>query len=151
MDNRPPELHGLLELVLEVGNLEQSLEFYRDYLGLAEVQRWPEPRPAVWLDMGENEVLGLWPERTGGSGVGLHGSRGGAHIHFALHADPGSLERWIEILQSHGLTVHGPKSFGSDKQSIFVRDPDGNLVELAEWRTDASGRDVTKFRRSPTP
>src|SRR5947207_2776031 len=68
--------NGLLELVLEVASLDHSVNFYRDLLQLPEVERWPEPRSGVWLSIGRNAVLGLWPATSGGPGVGIAGSRG---------------------------------------------------------------------------
>jgi len=145
MSGSKPGLHGLFELVLEVTDLEGSVTFYRDRLGMAVVERWPEPRPGVWMAMGENEVLGLWPRASGGPGVGLYGSRGGSHVHFALFVEPGTFEQWLTALQADGVPVHGPNDFGaSGNRSLYVDDPDGNVVELAEWSVDWSGRPVTK-------
>ena len=136
MTDEPLLTCGLLEMVLEVADLERSASFYRDALGLEEVERWGEPRPGVWLKIGENEALGLWPARSGGPGVGIHGGRGGAHVHFALHVEPGSLDAWMARLQGAGLEVEGPISFCPVNRSIYVDDPDGNVVELAEWAQD---------------
>jgi len=133
---------GLLELVLEVANLERSVHFYRDSLGMEEVVRWGVPRPGVWLKMGENQALGLWPPESGGPGVGLHGGRGGAHVHFAVHVEPGSLDTWLAKLLAAGLEVEGPIAFGPRNRSIYLDDPDGNVVELAEWASDWGGSPV---------
>jgi len=133
---------GMLEVVLEVADLETSVSFYRDQLGMAEVERWDEPRPAVWVAMGPHQVLGLWPARSGGPGVGLHESRGGAHVHFALYVQPATLDRWQRQLTERGIEVKGPVSFGSANRSLYVTDPDGNVVELAEWSQDWAGQPV---------
>jgi len=101
----------LLELVVEVNDLEQSLAFYRGVLQLAEVEHCPPPRVATWLSIGRNTVLGLWPRASGGEGVAIAGSRGGSHVHFAIYVEPGSLPTWQERLGVAGLNVVGPVDF----------------------------------------
>lgn len=137
-------VHGLLELVLEVADLDRSVAFYRDLLGLAEVERWPAPRLGVWLSLGPNEVLGLWPIESGGEKVSIAGSRGGSHVHFAVYVSAGSLDDWRRRLNEASVEVVGPIDFAPGNQSLFVRDPDGNVVELGDWATDWAGEDITK-------
>ncbi len=137
-------MRGLLELVLEVNDLEQSLAFYRDLLQLPVVDHWPEPRLASWLAIGRNAVLGLWPRASGGVGVAIAGSRGGSHVHFAIYAEPESLLTWQQRLHEVGLIVEGPVNFGHGNQSLFVPDPDGNVVELADWSVDWAGEVVAR-------
>jgi catechol 2,3-dioxygenase-like lactoylglutathione lyase family enzyme len=134
---------GMLELVLEVADLDRAVAFYRDYLGMKEVERWGEPRPGVWLAMGIHQALGLWPATSGGPGVGLYDSRGGVHVHFALHVKLGTLDSWIAQLRAAGVEVRGPVDFQPGNRSIYVVDPDGNVVELAEWAHDWQGVSVS--------
>ncbi len=137
-------MNGLLELVLEVSDLDRSVAFYREVLGLVDVEQWSEPRPGVWLSIGRNAVLGLWPPRSGGPGVGIAGSRGGAHVHFAIYVAPGSLPSWKGRLEDAGYQVEGPVTFGHGNQSLFVDDPDGNVVELGDWTVDWAGDEVPR-------
>jgi catechol 2,3-dioxygenase-like lactoylglutathione lyase family enzyme len=133
---------GLLELVLEVRDLDRSVVFYRDLLGMREVVRWGAERPAVWLELGDHQVLGLWPVSSGGPGVAIHASRGGAHVHFAVFVSPGALGAWKDRLDAAELEVKGPVDFQQGR-SLFVDDPDGNVVELADWARDWEGEPVT--------
>jgi catechol 2,3-dioxygenase len=133
---------GLLELVLEVRDLDRSAGFYRDLLGMREVVRWRAKRPAVWLELGRHQVLGLWPPSSGGPGVAIHSSRGAAHVHFAVFVDRGSLGAWKQRLEAAGLAVEGPVEFDQGT-SLFVDDPDGNVVELADWSRDWEGEPVS--------
>lgn len=133
---------GMLEFVLEVADLERSVTFYRDKLGMKEVERWHDPRPGVWVAMGTNQVLGLWPAKSGGPGVGLYDSRGGAHVHFALYVAPGTLDAWMTKLRTAGVEIKGPVDFAPGNRSIYVDDPDGNVVELAQWAHDWEGQAV---------
>jgi catechol 2,3-dioxygenase-like lactoylglutathione lyase family enzyme len=136
-------MNGLLELVLEVGDLDRAVTFYRDVLDLDEVERWPEPRAGVWLSLGRNAVLGLWPPSSGGRGVGIAGSRGGAHVHFAIYVERGTLPEWKSRLETAGHAVEGPVTFSHGNASLFVSDPDGNVVELGDWTVDWAGRPVS--------
>lgn len=143
-------MRGLLELVLEVDDLERSIAFYRDVLGMAEVQVWPPPRRAAWLDMGSQAVLGLWPRSSGGEGVAIAGARGGAHVHFAMYVDPGALPEWRRRLDEAGVRIEESAEFGPGNKSVFVKDPDGNVVELADWSLDWAGQPVVLVdRRAP--
>lgn len=137
------KLRGLLELVLEVQDVDRSLAFYRDVLGLELVERWPDERPGAWVRLGANEVLGLWEPRSGGPGVGLHGGRGGSHVHYAVYVEEGSLPAWTERLSQAGFKVEGPIRFRHGS-SIFVTDPDGHVLELGDWPRDWEGRPVQK-------
>ena len=131
-----------MELVLEVRDLEEAVGFYRDLLGMKEVVRWGAKRPAVWLELGPHQVLGLWPPTSGGPEVAIHSSRGGSHVHFAVFVSEGSLGDWHQRLQAAGLAVEGPVEFDQGR-SLFVDDPDGNVVELADWSRDWAGEPVS--------
>ncbi len=135
-------MNGLLELVLEVADLDASLAFYRDLLQLEVVERWPPPRAAAWVAIGRNAVLGLWAPSSGGAGVAIAGSRGGSHVHFAIYVEQGSLPDWQRRLEDAGVTVEGPVNFSDSNRSLFVSDPDQNVVELADWKIDWSGSPV---------
>jgi catechol 2,3-dioxygenase-like lactoylglutathione lyase family enzyme len=136
-------MNGLLELVLEVNDLDRSVAFYRDVLKLDEVERWHQPRAGVWLSLGRNGVLGLWPPESGGPGIGIAGSRGGAHVHFAIYVDRGTLPEWKSRLEAAGHAVEGPVTFGHGNASLFVTDPDGNVVELGDWTVDWADQPVS--------
>jgi catechol 2,3-dioxygenase-like lactoylglutathione lyase family enzyme len=144
-------MRGLLELVLEVSNLETAVAFYRDVLRLPEVDRWPPPRTAAWLSIGRNEVLGLWPSNSGGKGIGLADSRGGSHVHFAIYVEVGSLAKWQQLIEEAGAQVDGPIEFAHGNRSLFVADPDGNVVELADWGVDWAGKTVLKGSTDESP
>jgi catechol 2,3-dioxygenase-like lactoylglutathione lyase family enzyme len=121
---------GVSELVLEVTDLEASESFYADVLGLPVVDRWPD-RDAVWLMAGERTRIGLWKPQ-----VGLHGSRGGLHVHFALHIGEEDYEAAVERLRSLGQEVK-ETAFEGAGRAAYVNDPDDNLVEL--WTWDVAG------------
>ncbi|HEY1358347.1 MAG TPA: VOC family protein [Thermoleophilaceae bacterium] len=121
---------GVNELVLEVDDLEASERFYSEVLGLPVVDRWPQ-REAVWVMAGERTRIGLWRPQ-----VGLFGSRGGRHVHFAMHIAEGDYEAAVERLRSLGQHVEETVFEGAGR-SAYVNDPDDNVVEL--WTWDVAG------------
>jgi len=115
--------------VLEVSELERSERFYVDKLGLPVVERWPH-RNAVWVLAGAGTRIGLWEPQ-----VGLEGSRGGSHVHFAMHVEERDFDALVEKLRAGGLDVpvHEFGGLGGVERksyAAYVTDPDGHLVEF---------------------
>jgi catechol 2,3-dioxygenase-like lactoylglutathione lyase family enzyme len=120
---------GVSELVLEVTELERAERFYADVLGLPVVERWPH-RNAIWVLAGGGTRIGLWEPQ-----VGLEGSRGGAHVHFALHLEEDDFEPLVARLRRTGLPVPvhefgGMGSVEKKTRAAYVTDPDGHLIEF---------------------
>jgi catechol 2,3-dioxygenase-like lactoylglutathione lyase family enzyme len=128
-----PATTGLFELVLEVADLAASERFYREVIGLPVAERWGDERPAVWLAIGREGFLGLWPPETGGD-LAIHGGRGGRHVHFALRVPIGTLDGMRSRLESLGYETE-EWDFGRGNRAIYLDDPDGNVLELTERTT----------------
>jgi catechol-2,3-dioxygenase len=131
-------------MTLEVADLSASEHFYLDVIGLPVVERWTDERPAVWLALGREGFLGLWPPETGGA-VAIHGGRGGLHVHFALRVPMGTLDCVEARLESLDYPVES-WDFGNGNRAIYLDDPDGNVIELTEratlWDGGAATEDV---------
>ncbi len=131
MQRRPFSILELDHVVLRVTDLEVSLQFYRDVLGCVLERTLPE--------------LGLYQLRAGRHLIDLVvvGSRlGGVHPpavkrpnqdHFCLlidRFDPEILCAYLdehrigygEVADRYGAMGQGP--------SLYIRDPDGNTVEI---------------------
>ena len=121
---------GVNELVLEVVDLEASERFYADVLGFPVVDRWPS-REAVWVMAGDRTRIGLWRPQ-----VGLFGGRGGRHVHFAMHIADSDFDAAVERLEGKGMNLN-QTAFEGAGRSVYVDDPDGNVVEL--WTWDVAG------------
>ena len=134
---------GLFEMVLEVADLDRAERFYRDVLGLTVVERWGDDRPAVWLALGRESFLGLWPRETGGAKA-IHHGRGGAHVHFAIRVPLGTLDATQARLEALGIPVEAGWDFGRGNRAIYLDDPDGNVVELTERTTLWDGSPATE-------
>jgi len=140
---------GLHEMVLEVADLDASTRFYEDVIGLDIVQRWSEPRPAVWFDMGDTAALGLW---TAQAAVGaIANGRGGAHVHFALRIRQGSIDAVQKRLEGLGYEVLRIE-FDDGNRSLYLDDPDGNCLELMDAVVDWANQPVQRRHRArPRP
>ena len=58
-----------------------------------------------------------------------HGGRGQLHLAFAIAA--GDLEAWEQWLAARGVTLESKVRWGRGGTSLYFRDPDQHLVELA--------------------
>lgn len=121
---------GVSELVLEVLDLDRSLRFYSEVLGLPVVARWEDSERA-WLMAGERTRIGLWRPQ-----VGLADGRGGVHVHYAFHLDDSAFDAAVERLRGHGYEPT-QIDFDDHGRAMYVEDPDGNVVEL--WTWDVAG------------
>jgi catechol-2,3-dioxygenase len=123
---------GFAELTLETRDLPGLERFYADGFGLEVLAREGD---RVWLAAGERARLGLWAP-----GRKEFGDRGGRHVHFAFSAAPGGLDALAERLRAHGAEVRGPERHDGGDRSIYVTDPEGNVVEV--WDFFGRGRPV---------
>lgn len=128
---------GVTELVLEARDLQRSEHFYGTILGLPVIARWSPPRLAVWFAVGRHCRLGLWLPDPDGS-HGIHGGRGGAHVHFAMGVSREDLLEAKRHLLESGCDVEGPVQFAEGDSSLYITDPDGNVVEI--WDNDIAAQ-----------
>lgn len=135
---------GLFEMTLEVSDLAASERFYHDVIGLPVAARWSDDRPAVWLALGREGFLGLWPPETGGAAA-IHGGRGGLHVHFALRVPMGTLDAVRTRLEDLGYPVES-RDFGAGNRAVYLDDPDGNVIELTERGTLWDANPATEDR-----
>jgi catechol 2,3-dioxygenase-like lactoylglutathione lyase family enzyme len=129
---------GVSELVLEVADVARAERFYSEKLGLPVVERWPH-RNAVWVLAGTGTRIGLWEPQ-----VGLEGSQGGKHVHFAMHVNDDDFEPLVRGLRERGLDVPvhefgGLGEVEGPSRSAYVADPDGHLVEFWTARMSEYG------------
>lgn len=114
------------ETVVYATDLEAARAFYRDVLGLREVEDG-----VFRLD--DDAVLLLFdPTRSSlpGRPVPSHGPSGAVHVAFAV--GEGELDAWSERFQASGVELEQDKEWGRGARSLYVRDPAGNSVELVE-------------------
>lgn len=123
---------GFVELTLETRDRELMERFYTEAFGLEVLAHEPD---RTWLAAGPRARLGLWTP-----GEKEFGDEGGAHVHYAFSASPGRLEELKSRLEEYGAAVRGPEEHDGGDRSIYVEDPEGNVVEV--WDFFERGRDV---------
>ncbi len=139
---------------LKVADLDRALSFWRDVIGLAEQQRriGPDGRGAVFLSAGgyhHHIALNTW-ESAGGEPPPA-GSTGLYHVAL-LYPDRRSLAAVLGRIRAAGIPLDGASDHGVS-EALYLRDPDGNGVELyrdrpeAEWPRDAAGGLAMTTRR----
>lgn len=120
-------VEGLDHVVLVVADVERSVAWYRDRLGLEvlRLDEWKDgkvPFPSVRVN--EGTIIDI-----------LAGARSGTNVdHLCLVLAPTDL---AELAGSNEFdVVEGPvRRWGArgEGTSVYVRDPDGNLVELRHY------------------
>ncbi len=129
----------LLHTMLRVGNLEESLKFYCEILGMKLLRRKDYPGGEFTLafvgygDESDNSVI----ELTYNWGVEKY-ELGNAYGHIALGVDD-IYATCEEIRHQGGKVVRepGPMKHGSTVIA-FVEDPDGYKIELIQLGSQAS-------------
>jgi catechol 2,3-dioxygenase-like lactoylglutathione lyase family enzyme len=128
-----PKLDGILETAIHTEDMVRSRAFYEDVLGLEPI--YSENRLSAYAVAGR-DVLLVFRKGTTGQTVTLpsgtipgHGGDGALHVAFAIGKD--ELVRWEAHLASRGVTIEGRNDWSRGGRSIYFRDPDGHLLELA--------------------
>lgn len=126
-------IEGFCELTLEARDIARLESFYGDVLGLEVLAREYD---RVWLAAGPAARLGIWSP-----GPKEFGDEGGRHVHFAFATDPDTLDTLAERVRAAGAPrVEGPHEHEGGDRSLYVEDPEGNVVELWDFFKRARGR-----------
>jgi catechol 2,3-dioxygenase-like lactoylglutathione lyase family enzyme len=128
-----PALQGVLETSLYVSDLERSRAFYTrlfDFPILTQDDRF------CALGVCGRQVLLLFrkeastqPLTTRGGTIPPHGGDGELHLAFAIGRD--ELDAWERRLRTQEMSVESRVAWSRGGKSLYFRDPDGHLVELA--------------------
>jgi len=128
-------LRALDHLVLTVADVPRSVAWYRDVLGMRP-QTFGDGRTALLFGpMGEEQKINLHPAEAPFAPHAARPTPGSADL--CLRID-GPIEAVIDELAARGEAIlEGPVTRTGARgplRSVYLRDPDGNLVELAEER-----------------
>jgi len=121
-------------IVLRVLDLERSIAFYGDVLGCPVVKR-RDDLGLVHLRAGASMVDLIAVDGRLGKRGGPVASAGARNVdHLCLRVEPFIEPALVQHLALHGVQPTGPadENFGAegDGLSLYIHDPDGNLVEL---------------------
>lgn len=124
---------GFCELTLEARDPGALASFYKRVFGWRELSRQGD---RVWLGCGERSRLGLWTR-----GEKEFGDEGGRHVHFALSVHPGQLNELATELSRLGVEYEGPVEHEGGDRSLYLEDPEGNVVEAWDFFEHGDGAD----------
>ena len=124
-------IRGLFEAHLTVSDLDRSIEFYRDILGLPLAHRIPERQVAFfWVPSSDKAMLGLWS-------IGTSPLR--MRLHIAFDVALAQVFESIAALRRFGLTPRSGEGAPTDEPivlawmpaaSVYFDDPDGHSLEF---------------------
>ncbi len=128
MQTRPLEFDGIDHAVLRVTDIQRSLKFYVDVLGLS-LERIIEDVAVYQLRCGRNLIdLCVLPV---GAALGQGPQRGIDHLCLSVRGD---MDAIVAYLAEHKVEIaspvrelYGATGFGT---SIYILDPDGYVLEL---------------------
>jgi catechol 2,3-dioxygenase-like lactoylglutathione lyase family enzyme len=128
----------VVESVVYAGDLTAAEAFYGGVLGLPVVGR--EPGRQVFFRVGPaNMLLVFNPAATlRGGTFPPHGASGPGHVALGVRADV--FDDWRRHLAAHKIAIEQEYTWPRGGQSLYFRDPAGNLVELVTpgvWGTPA--------------
>ena len=123
-------------LVLRVVDLDRMLRFYCDALGCT-IERRQDAVGLVQLRAGRS-ILDLVPvDGKLGAAGGAPPGRGGRNLdHFCFRIDPFDEPALRAHLDAHGIAAGPVESrYGAEGEgpSLYITDPEGNVVELQSW------------------
>ncbi len=124
----PPRITGILETVLYVADLARAERFYRDVMALTQIGKDPDRH--VFFRVGTGVLLIFHAERTRRSEhLPPHGADGEIHVCFTV--DPAEYDTWKRRIHDRGIAIQKEITWPVGR-SFYFRDPDGNLLELAD-------------------
>jgi len=123
----PPKLDGILESSLYVSDLPRAVRFYQEIFGFPVISDLGERGCA--MHTGPRQVLLLFKKGASRAITSPHDGDGELHLAFAIPSH--ELPNWESWLQQRGIAVEEKRTWESGGWSLYFRDPDRHLLELA--------------------
>ncbi|MCB9557622.1 MAG: VOC family protein [Deltaproteobacteria bacterium] len=129
MEDSSAQFAGVLETSLYVRDLDGAAAFYGEVLGLRLIGE--EPGRSLFYRIASGSLLLLFVAEATAQGGSLPGHGASGPGHCCLRASQGCYRALRERLASAGVDIEHDAKWPAG-QSFFFRDPDGNLLEIAE-------------------
>lgn len=129
-----PKLDGILETCIHTEDMARAKAFYEGVLELKPI--YSDSRLTAYSVAGHDVLLVFQKGATGettimpnGGVIPGHGGSGHLHVAFAISKD--EMPKWESRLAQHNVPLEGAHTWSRGGRSIYFRDPDGHLLELA--------------------
>jgi catechol 2,3-dioxygenase-like lactoylglutathione lyase family enzyme len=122
-----PRTNGILESSLYVSDVTRSVGFYQEIFGFRVIKELGERGCA--MQAGERQVVLLFKKGASRSIQSPHDGDGELHVAFAISS--AELANWESWLRTRGIEVEEKRNWELGGSSLYFRDPDRHLVELA--------------------
>ncbi|SNV60587.1 VOC family protein [Veillonella rodentium] len=123
------EVIGLDHIVITTADINRCIHFYGDIIGMDVVHR--DGRYAIYFG---NQKLNIHTKPAEFLPAAANPTNGSLDICFIVDEDISSVKKEIERkgypIELGPVVRHGARG---EMQSIYLRDPDGNLVELCQY------------------
>lgn len=128
-----PALNGILETALYTDDMTRARAFYENVLSLKPI--FADNRLCAY-GVADRDVLLVFKRGSAretttmpGGVIPGHDGTGPLHVAFAIARD--DLAVWEQQLKARGVAIEGHTDWKRGGRSIYFRDPDGHLLELA--------------------
>lgn len=128
-----PKVGGVLETALYVEDLELSAQFYKTIFGFEEISGGQRLRI---LRVADRQILLLFkkgastrPTETPGGTIPPTDGTGNLHLAFSISTS--DVEDWDAWLREQGISIESRVKWEEGGQSLYFRDPDQHILELA--------------------
>jgi catechol 2,3-dioxygenase-like lactoylglutathione lyase family enzyme len=133
-----PNVNGLVESALFVENLARARDFYLRVLGLEIIQE-SDVGCVFMVAKGQllllvNDEKARVPSKTPGGEVPACLGRASTSLgagHIAFSVAEADVDDWRTCLKRNGVEVLSEVAWERGARSLYFRDPDGHLIELA--------------------
>jgi len=122
-----PTTDGILETSLYVSDVARSVRFYEETFGFRLIKDFG--RRGCAMQAGPHQVLLLFKKQASRTIQSPHDGDGELHVAFAIPS--GELAHWESWLQAKGIAVEEKTTWDLGGWSLYFRDPDRHLLELA--------------------
>jgi catechol 2,3-dioxygenase-like lactoylglutathione lyase family enzyme len=122
-----PKTDGILESSLYVSDLPRSVRFYQETLGFSIISEFGQRGCA--MHVGTRQILLLFKKGASRAISSPHDGGGELHLAFAIPTE--ELVAWESWLREKGIGVEEKRSWETGGWSLYFRDPDRHLLELA--------------------
>jgi len=129
----PPEVVAVLETGLYVDDMRRALEFYDRLFGFPKM--FGDDRLCAYNVSGRSVLLlfrkkgTLEPMQMPGGILPPHDGDGQQHMAFSITSE--AWDDWMRKLGEMAIAVESVVNWDAGGRSVYFRDPDGNLLELA--------------------